>query len=44
MEEAMKAILEEQKRWLKQQIKGQNASIAAHHHQMLEQQQQNMKE
>jgi len=44
MEEAMRVILEEQKKWLQQQIQDQNASIAAHQQKMLEQQQQNMRE
>ena len=39
MEDAMKALLEDQRRWLRQQIKEQKASIAANHQQMLEQQQ-----
>jgi len=44
MEEAMRAILEEQKEWLQQQIEAQNARIAAHHQRILEQQQQHTRE
>ena len=44
MEETLKAILEEQRGWLQQQIEGQNANIIAHHQQILKQQQQYMRE
>ena len=40
----MRAILEEQKEWLQQQIEAQNARIAAHHQRILEQQQQHTRE
>ena len=44
MEEAMRTILEEQKRWLQQQIQAQNDNIATYQQRMLEQQQQHMRE
>ena len=40
----MRAILEEQKEWLQQQIEEQNARISAHHQRILEQQQQHTRE
>jgi len=44
MEEALRAILEEQRSWLQQQIQDQNANIAATQQRMFEQQQQNMRD
>jgi len=40
MEETLRAIMEEQRSWLQQQIQDQNANIAANQQRMLDQQQQ----